>query len=69
MTMRRGMARSIRTPIPDDPSADPVTRLVRWSLRYERDSIPVYTVVIWIFVCLGTALIAAAAVAALVIWL
>ena len=69
MTMRRGIARDIRTPITDDPSVDPVTRLARSMMRFERASIPAYTFIIRFFLFLGVALISAAAVAALVTWL
>ena len=69
MTMRRGMARDIRTPIPDDPSADVVTRLGCSIMRFEHGSIPAYTFVIKVFLWLGTTFVAAAALAALVIWI
>src|ERR1700722_7926752 len=57
MLMRTGMAKGSGEAIPDDPSADVVTKAGRFIARGERSRVPVYRGVWQIFLGLGVALL------------
>ena len=69
MTFRRGLARDIHSPIPNDPPVHPEVRIGRAILRGEHNRIPLYTLMIKAFVSLGLILIVAGSVATLVAWI
>lgn len=57
MMMRTGMAKGSGEPIPDDPSADVVTKAGRFIARGERGRVPVYRGMRQLFLGLGIALV------------
>ena len=57
MLMRTGMAKGSGEPIPDDPSADVLTKTERFIARGERRRVPIYRGMWQLFLGLGVALL------------
>lgn len=57
MLMRTGMAKGSGEPIPDDPSADVLTKTGRFIARGERRRVPIYRGMWQLFLGLGVALL------------
>jgi hypothetical protein len=57
MLMRTGMAKESGEPIPDDPSADLLTKTGRFIARGERRRVPIYRGMWQLFLGLGVALL------------